>query len=147
MILYFSKHEFRKILIRSRITDFLVSVIDFEKKSPNSGISPLINDSITFISENINEKVHLCQLANRVGLSLSRFKQRFKEEAGIPPGEFILRQKIKIATKELIETDREITRIAYDLDFSSSQYFATVFRRFKDCSPTEYRRNMEDSSL
>ena len=138
--LYFSEHEFRNILIRNRISEFLVSIINLEKKSTGDRLSSVIRDSVNFIGENVSETIKLKQLADETGLSLSRFKQRFKDETGVPPGEFIIRQKVEKAALELKETDKEITEIAYDLDFSSSQYFATVFRRYKNCSPSSYRR-------
>jgi AraC-like DNA-binding protein len=138
--LYFSKHTFKKILIRNRITDFLALLIDFEKKSHDSGISPLIENSITYIRQNLSEQIkieNLCELAH---LSIPRFKQRFKDETGVPPGEFMLRSKIEKASEVLSETTIEITTIAFDLGFSSSQYFATVFKRYTNCSPSYYRR-------
>ncbi len=137
---YFSEHEFRKIMIQNRLTEFLVSVIEFEKKSSHKKISPLIEDSISFISVNLQEKIQLKQLAARSRLSLPRFKQRFKDETGTPPAEFILRKKIEKAAEELLEPGRDITDIAFGLEFSSSQYFATVFKRYTNYSPSEYRK-------
>jgi AraC-like DNA-binding protein len=139
--LYFSEHEFRNILIRNRISDFLVSIINLEKKSTGDSLSSVIRDCVNFIRENVSETINLKQLAEKAGLSLSRFKQRFKDETGVPPGEFIIRQKVEKGALALKESEKEITEIAYDLNFSSSQYFATVFRRYKNCSPSSYRRN------
>jgi len=62
---------------------------------------------------------------------------------GVPPGEYILRQKIKKAEQELTGSERDITEIAYDLEFSSSQYFATVFRRYAGCSPSDFRKTTQ----
>jgi AraC-like DNA-binding protein len=139
--LFFSEHDFRNILIRNRVSDFLVSIINLEKKSNGDSLSAVIRDCVNFIEENVSETIKLKQLADKTGLSLSRFKQKFKDETGVPPGEFIIRQKVEKAALELKETEKEITEIAYDLEFSSSQYFATVFRRYKNCSPSSYRRN------
>src|SRR5690606_8976235 len=103
-------------------------------------ISEEINSVCTFIQENILEQLLLEDLADQTGLSLSRFKHRFKEEIGIPPAEYIVRKKIE-SSKEMIQsTGLAISEIAYNLNFSSSPYFATVFKRFVGMTPLEFRR-------
>ena len=138
--LYFSDHKFRNILIRNRTSDFLISIINLENQTNGNRISSVIRDCVTFIKENVREIIQLKQLSENTGLSLSRFKQRFKDETGVPPGEFIIRQKVEKAVFELKETEKEITEIAYELNFSSSQYFATVFKRYKNCSPSTFKK-------
>jgi AraC-like DNA-binding protein len=72
-------------------------------------------------------------------LSESRFKSRFKAEIGVPPAEYWLRQKIERAT-EMLKT-RRVTEVAHELGFSSSQYFATAFKRYTLMNPSRYRKN------
>ena len=73
------------------------------------------------------------------GLSLPRFKARFKNEVGIPPAEYLQRYRIERAEHGLANSTRSVTEIAFELGFCSSQYFATVFRRYTRLSPTQYR--------
>lgn len=130
---------FSALLIRNRITEFLVRMIEAGKNAP-SPVSGRIRTVADHIDGHITERLPLPALAGMAGLSLSRFKQRFRMEMGIPPGEYILRKKIGRAESMLKETDETVTEIAYDLDFSSSQYFATVFKRITGKKPMEYRR-------
>ena len=64
-------------------------------------------------------------------------KARFREELGMPPHEYILRRRIDRAATLLADktTNRSVTEVAYDLGFSSSQYFATVFQTFHPPNP------------
>lgn len=82
---------------------------------------------------------HLATLAEEAGLSLSRFKANFKAQIGLAPHEFILRCKIEAAKKRLLDEHRSVTDTAMELGFSSSQYFATVFKRFTHQTPIEFR--------
>lgn len=49
-----------------------------------------------------------------------------------------------IRVEELLAaTDMSVTEIAFRYGFSSSQYFATVFKRLCCSTPTQYRRMMK----
>lgn len=69
-------------------------------------------------------------LAKVAGLSPSRFKASFKQKTGVPPAEYALRARIAEARLRLMDPTVPITKVAIDLGFSSSQYFASTFKRF-----------------
>jgi AraC-like DNA-binding protein len=91
------------------------------------------------IEANVTEPLALGMLAVRAGLSLSRFKVCFKAEFGVPPGEYVLRARIEEAQRRLETSSDSITEIAHALGFSSSQYFATVVKRYTRATPGELR--------
>lgn len=77
------------------------------------------------------------ELASASGLSESHFHRRFKREIGVSPADFILRRKI-LESQRRLRAGRPVTTVAIELGFSSSQYFATVFKRYTRVSPTEW---------
>jgi AraC family L-rhamnose operon regulatory protein RhaS len=79
-------------------------------------------------------------LARSVKLPLPEFYRRFRAETGATPLAYRLRMKMRIAQKLVGEGALPISQIATRLGFSSSQYFATVFKRMTDFTPREYRR-------
>ena len=79
-------------------------------------------------------------LAQLAGLSTSRFKTRFKEEQGVPPAEYVLRARIGEARRRLARPDASVTEVALALGFSSSQYFASSFKRLTNTTPSAFRR-------
>jgi AraC-like DNA-binding protein len=73
-------------------------------------------------------------------LSTSRFFQEFKTATGMTPKDYLLRLRVEEAARQLRKAPtRPVTCIAHELGFSSSQYFATVFRRYLGVSPGEHR--------
>jgi len=59
----------------------------------------------------------------------------------MPPIQYLNQCRIEMASKMLIEQPQmNITEIAMACSFSSSQYFATVFKRHWDCSPKARRK-------
>lgn len=114
---------------------------------------PIIDISIQkvldYIDEHFKEPLHLKDLANIAGYSLSRFKIKFKEEVGITPADFITLKKIEFAKFQLEHTDISVIDLAFESGFSSSNYFCSVFKKLSNFTPSDYRKcireNMKES--
>ncbi len=133
--------------LRNVLLRFLFDVLDSAGRN-KPGISPEMQQVVRFIAENLDRPLTVRELARQVYLSQSRLKTRFKAELGIPPADYIARQKIARASELLRSTDCGVADIARALGFSTSQYFATVFRRYTGQSPSRFRHCIrEDSHL
>lgn len=127
----------------TRLLCFLYRLI----KLPPAHITPgtqkdaSIRKAIDFINENITEPFQLDALAKLTGYSLSRFKTKFREETGQTPSFYISSAKIALAKKVLLECDQSVTDVAYNLGWSSGNYFCTVFKKLTGTSPLQYRKN------
>ncbi len=86
-------------------------------------------------------------LARLAELSTSRFKTRFRQEQGMPPAEFVLRQRIAEARRRLARPDASVTDVAFELGFSSSQYFASSFKRLTNTTPRDFQRSAGGSKV
>ncbi len=133
----------RKTIVRQTMIQALLKLIDDSRNSSTSNYSGDIRKVINFIEANSEKNLQLDKLAQVVGLSPSRLRQKFRKQAGITLSEYIMRKKIDHAI-ELISQDKlSLTEIAFRLSFSSSQYFATVFKRYVNCTPSEFSKNLE----
>ena len=92
---------------------------------------------IEYIDDHLLDGLSIERLADLINLSTSRFKHRFKKEVGIPPGEFIARKKVAFA-KDHYRQYTSIQSLAFSLGFSSSNYFASVFKKFTGSTPSDY---------
>ncbi len=121
------------------VVRFLLEVIDCANRIAPKPTPRSLAPVISHIATNLDAPLTIAELADKAGLSESRFKSRFKEEYGVPPAEYVLRVRIEEAKRRLRSGHGSITRIAFDLGFSSSQYFATVFKRLTGQSPAGWR--------
>lgn len=78
-------------------------------------------------------------MAARVHLSASYFQLKFKTQVGLPPTAYQLKRRIELAKIWLAE-GKSVTQTAFELGFSSSQHFATTFRRYTDRTPREWKK-------
>ncbi len=138
------KNEMQLIILNNLLVSFLIQVI-----TASSNMAKPLSDNgvkiLAFIMNHFREELSIEDMAGILNLSDSRFKGWFKEEFGIPPLEFILRERIKQA-KILMQTKKNwrMNEITYHLGFSSPQYFATVFKRYTCLSPGGYRNSLDE---
>lgn len=103
--------------------------------------SAAIVSAQTFAHEHLADEPSVAAMARAAGLSASQFHARFAAEVGEAPAEWMRRMRLDRARRLLAATDAPITSIGLDLGFPSSQYFATVFRRYTGMTPRAYREH------
>ncbi len=128
--------------IRTGLMELLFQVLD-ASAAGTSQLPPDIAAVIRYIRERRGEMPGISQMASLVNLSESRFKQKFKQATGIPPAEFMVREKIGEAKLLLEDSGQTVTSIAMELGFSSSQHFSVLFKKYVGESPVQYRRSHE----
>lgn len=131
--------------LRNLLLRFLLDVLDSAGRR-EAPLSPKMEQVCRFIRENLAEPLTVGQLARLVYLSQSRLKARFKAEVGMPPADYMMRQRVERAKALLEDTETTVGRIAATLGFSTPQYFATVFRRYTGQSPNRFRQCTRDES-
>jgi AraC-like DNA-binding protein len=132
-------HPLARLAVSNELVRYILEIINCAYRSDEAQHSPPIARIVERIKSHPERNYALTLLAQQAGLSLSRFKTNFKSQVGLAPHEFILRCKVDMAKKLLLNPQRSVTSIAMELGFSSSQYFATVFRRFTNQTALEFR--------
>ena len=128
--------------IENSICQILISAIrsGLEQEQQRHRAKKFIDIVDSFLIDNETFMGPVEVLFDQMKVSRSRGYDIFHQSFGISPKEYILRKKINIAKQMLLEGE-SITTIAYNLGFSSSQNFATVFKRLTCLTPTNYRKN------
>jgi AraC-like DNA-binding protein len=129
--------------MRVAMFQLLVETVQCARAEAYPGVSRLMTEVIQAIKRRPEEEFRLEDLARLARLSLGRFKVRFKAETGVSPRQFIMRAKVEAAEERLRSGRESIGQIALDLGFPTSQYFATVFRRFTGQNPKTFRREAD----
>jgi AraC-like DNA-binding protein len=151
--IFAAARETNAILGRAKIKTLLMElVLELALRVDHSySISPgapstAVAAVLAYIKENLHERLRVEDMAAVARLSVPRFKARFKAEVGFTPNVYLNYTRICKAKEVLAAGKCEITAIAQDLGYPSSQYFSIVFRKFTDRSPSEYRNNPEGAA-
>ena len=113
---------------------------DTESTPELSNDDILIQKIINYINENISDPdIKGESIASHVGMSRMNLHRKLKALIGLSSGDFIRTVRLENAKKELLNTNKTITEISYDLGFSSPSYFYICFVKKYGVSPTEFR--------
>ena len=99
-------------------------------------------EAMNFISNNLDRDLSLQEIAEAASFSMFHFHRIFKAVVGETVAGFTRRLRLEAAANRLQSPRHDdITRIAIDCGFSSSQNFAKAFRQHFDMTPTEFRNS------
>lgn len=104
----------------------------------------VVDRSIGFLKENINNKVKVLQIASHVNLSISHFCKLFKSKTGYSPIEYLNHLKIQRACYLLQFSNKRVSSISFELGFDDQYYFSRLFKSHMGVSPTKYRNKVRE---
>jgi len=127
------------VAARAALHTLLITVLRCSAKHAATAPSAAIAQAMEYAASRLDRGVAVAEMAHAAGLSPSRFHARFCHEVGETPADFLRRRRVHHAKHLLATSKRDVTDIALTLGFPTSQYFATVFRRYMGMTPREYR--------
>lgn len=102
--------------------------------------SNLLAEITEYLNENVEEKLEFQDILKRFNLSASVVKKIFRDQMGCGVMDYFIRLKIDKAKELIREENYTFTEISERLNFSTSQYFTTVFKRVSGITPSEYAK-------
>ena len=95
---------------------------------------------VEYVDEHLEDGTSLIGpvLADMAKLSRSRFQEKFRQEIGMTPSDYVNYRKIERARKLLVAGKHSVTQVAFRLGYDSSQNFATVFKRYTNKRPSDF---------
>ncbi len=102
---------------------------------------------LSYIQHHYNHKICLSELAAEVNMSEGHFCRFFKQMSKKTPVDYINFYKISKAAKLLEESDMRIIDAAMEVGFDNFSYFINIFKHYMNCTPSEYRKKENPTSL
>jgi AraC-like DNA-binding protein len=98
------------------------------------------------LRQNLSHQWTVEEMAGLVGLGTTSFAEKVKNYTGFSPLNYLITIRISEAIKLLNRQDLNVTGIALDTGFYSSQHFSTTFKKLTGYTPSEFRkRNMPNN--
>ncbi len=92
-----------------------------------------------FIESNFQDKLSVEQLADMFALGRRSLERRFKKATNNTIIEYIQRVKIEAAKKSFETSKKNINEVMFDVGYTDTKAFRTVFKKTTGLSPIEYK--------
>jgi AraC-like DNA-binding protein len=147
---YFSNTVLKEASIYSLLIQFFVTLgrecMNGESCFPNTKIQKqheYIDKFIqvcNYMNEHCTEDLSVDELASIAGFSKFHFARLFKQFTGMTYYNYLNKHRIMQAEKLLIDPNLSVTEVAMCSGFVSLATFNRLFKSYKKCTPTEYKR-------
>lgn len=118
--------------------------------SPNTSLNEQrVKQAMLFIRLHHADALTLEDIAASISVSKSECCRCFKSTIQITPFEYLMKYRIFEASKQILndrDHNRSIADYALSVGFNSISYFNKLFRRYLNCTPTEYREQVAASA-
>jgi AraC family transcriptional regulator, exoenzyme S synthesis regulatory protein ExsA len=128
--------KFRELLINVITTENNKNVINYFCRLAQAGVDDLKD----VMENNCLYNLELHQYARLCHRSLSKFKRDFAIAFGESPGRWLLQKRLEHARRLLIQTDKQVTDVAFESGFVNVTHFDRVFKQNTGMAPIKYRK-------
>jgi AraC-like DNA-binding protein len=124
-------------------TDYrLLSNVQMQGEDDDTGLDK-INAIVDRITADVAQPLSAGDLAATLDMSESQFSRFFRRSTGNTFTDFVKRIRVNRACQLLMETDRPVTHICYEVGFNNVANFNRRFLEVKGMTPSEFRRQSD----
>lgn len=114
---------------------------DVRTPEPMDDIPPGMTRALQWLEAHFDEPLSPASLAQRSGLSPTRFARLVKRIFGITSTQLIAKTRLAAASRLLKETDASVAEVAVQCGFYDHSAFTRAFRSATGATPTQYRQS------
>ncbi|SNR31089.1 AraC-type DNA-binding protein [Lutibacter agarilyticus] len=142
-----TKPPFEKLLNFIQLLENLSAFKEVETLT-SEGFTPTLNIKSNhriekvydYVQENYDKKIKLQDVSNLVSMGDEAFCRFFKKSLNKSFFTFVNEFRINYTCKLLIETNKQVSQIAYDCGYESLPFFYRQFQKFMGCSPLVFKK-------
>lgn len=120
----------------------LLSSVQLQSFDDDASLNQL-SEVIGFMSDNYATPFTMSEIAERIGMTESRFSRYFRRATGNTFTDFVNQLRITRACQLLMETEQYISTICYNVGFNNVANFNRRFMEIKGMTPSEFRKQGE----
>jgi len=107
----------------------------------------VLTDALKYIEDNICEEIDSQNVADSCNVSLSSLQKLFRLALHRSVKDYIIKRKICLAARDVLESDMKIIDIAYKYQFGSPEHFVRTFKKVWNETPTDYKKHWKFSGI
>ena len=123
----------------------LVKLSDLMQGYRERKYHPLVTQAKEYVYQHLHDEIKISAMAGEFGVSPEYLSRTFHDSEKITLKDFIILERIDRSRNLLKFSDFTIADISNYLCFSSPSHFAAAFKKITGKSPTQYRRDVQET--
>lgn len=99
---------------------------------------------LEYVSVHFREPIQQMEIAREFFFTKESFARFFRKNTGMTFGEYLRLYRVRMARKELLESDKLILDIAIDNGFADARGFINAFKAVYEMAPLQYRKQYKN---
>ena len=126
----------------SRLCRFqqLLADIFAQDRQPTDGEGIWLTEASKLLQENLVQPVDYTELSAELNMSYEGFRKRFAKEAGVPPGHYLIQQRIQRACDMLIRQPVTVAEVSRELGYFDEFHFSKQFKKIVGMPPSAFSK-------
>ena len=104
----------------------------------------IVSQVVDYIDRNYRNDIQRSDLSKLVWLNPDYIARLFKKEMGQSIGSYVIARRIEYAKQLLRDKNIPINEVSSMSGYDSFAYFSRLFKRNEGCSPSEYRKRIQE---
>lgn len=130
-----------EVLFVETLRRFVQDLPDEQKGWLAGARDPVVGEALALLHKNAAHPWTVANLAHQVGVSRTRFAERFRHFLGEPPMAYLAKWRLKLAAEILASSNANVGEVAAEVGYASEAAFNRVFKREFGCPPAQFRRS------
>jgi AraC-like DNA-binding protein len=139
-----SDHTLKGLKYSSILYSLLTDIVQYTSINPNNSASDQyfrLNPLFHYIEQNFDKPLTLEAMADVIGVTPQHLCTLFKKTTNIRIFQYIHSVRIKKSKELLLQYPQiQIKEVALMAGFEDANYFSSVFRKFEQISPNQFRK-------
>lgn len=136
---FFSEDVYSPLALEGLLLE-LVAVVGREQVQAKKNTTWL-SDVRKVLHSNFADAPTLTALAHHAKIHPVHLARAFRKEFSCSVGEYVRRLRVEYASRELVDSEKSLSEIAYAAGFFDQSHFCVVFKRLTGFSPRQFRRS------
>lgn len=130
--------QYKRYEASSFLYRFLTELLG-ELESSQLSSSHIVEKGRHWLNQNYTSTCSLSEMCETLHVSLPHFSRQFHSVYGTTPHNYVTKLRLEHAMSLLLNTTLSIQDIALQSGFAEGNYFAKVFRKYTNMTPSDFR--------
>ncbi len=131
----------KQVLILAIFMEIIVYLGRCDKSvSPVKKFNFALNEVINYMDRHYAEKITTADLTRAAKMSERNLFRHFRNVFSVSPNEYLRHIRVQRATEMLLNSDKQISKIALECGFCDSNHFCKIFTKMVGHTPNKFRQ-------